>query len=111
MLPPQAPGDDDMTRDPVVLDLPDWIERDIDTTQVFGDDATRVALAIRLARGNIEHDTGGPFGAALFAGDGRLVAVGVSRVIPKTCSIAHAEIVAFAFAQKRTGRFRLNADG
>jgi tRNA(Arg) A34 adenosine deaminase TadA len=68
-------------------------------------------LAIGLARRNVELDTGGPFGSAVFRDDGELIAVGVNRVVPQNCSVAHAEMMAFMSAQARLGRYRLNEDG
>ena len=70
-----------------------------------------MALAIELARLNVEHATGGPFGAAVFNDAGALIAVGVNRVEPLKSSLAHAEIMALVAAQDRLGRARLNADG
>lgn len=93
------------------LTLPAWVHQEIDPTQVCPDDESRVALAIRLARRNVEARTGGPFGAAVFDGDGRLVAVGVNRVVPQACSVAHAEMMAYMTAQQRLQRFRLNEGG
>ena len=95
----------------IILSLPDWIDNEIDHDRVYADDVSRVAFAIRLARRNIEERSGGPFGAAIFDGDGRIVAVGVNRVLPQNCSVAHAEMMAFMGAQARLGRVRLNDDG
>jgi tRNA(Arg) A34 adenosine deaminase TadA len=39
-----------------------------------------------------------------------LIAVGVNRVEPHTCSVAHAEMMAYMTAQQRLQRFRLNED-
>ena len=36
--------------------------------------------------------------------------VGVNRVLPHTCSLAHAETMAYMLAQQRTQRARLNED-
>lgn len=91
--------------------LPDWIDGEVDAGQRYEGDEAKVALAIRLARRNIEHASGGPFGAAVFSAGGQLVAAGVNRVLPGNCSAAHAEIMAFAMAQARLGRARLNEDG
>src|SRR5690606_19114382 len=66
---------------------------------------------IELARRNVEARSGGPFGAAIFDDRDRVVAVGVNRVLPQNCSVAHAEIMAFAMAQQRLQRSRLNEDG
>ena len=45
------------------------------------------------------------------AHNGRLVAVGLNRVIDSGRSIAHAEILALSLAQQRASRPRLNAEG
>ena len=95
----------------VHLTLPAWLLQDYQQGQVYADDAAQVALAIELARRNVEFRSGGPFGAAVFDGDGRLVAAGVNRVVPMSCSVAHAEMMAYMLAQQRTQRLRLNADG
>jgi tRNA(Arg) A34 adenosine deaminase TadA len=93
------------------LTLPLWLRDSIDDTRVYADDESRVALAIELARGNVENRSGGPFGAAVFTGEGRLVSVGVNRVIAQNCSVAHAEMMAYMLAQQRLQRLRLNEGG
>lgn len=93
------------------LTLPLWLREGIDETRIYTDDESRVKLAIELARGNVENRGGGPFGAAVFTGEGRLVSVGVNRVVPQSCSVAHAEMMAYMLAQQRLQRFRLNEDG
>ena len=45
------------------LTLPDWIAGSVDADRVYADDEARVALAIDLARINVERKTGGPFGS------------------------------------------------
>ena len=95
----------------VQLTLPEWLHHAVDESRVYADDESRVALAIDLARRNVENATGGPFGAAVFTGEGRLVSVGVNRVIPQNCSVAHAEMMAFILAQARVQRHRLNENG
>ena len=100
-----------MTTESIHLDLPDWVRDEVDVSRPYVDDAAKIELAIRLARCNIEHDSGGPFGAAVFAADGMLIAAGVNRVLPRACSIAHAEIMAYALAQSRLQRARLNETG
>jgi tRNA(Arg) A34 adenosine deaminase TadA len=89
------------------LTLPAWVH-DLETTRSYGSDDDKVALAIELSRRNIEERSGGPFGAAVFGPDGRLIAVGVNRVLPHFCSVAHAEMMAYMLAQQRTQRARLN---
>jgi tRNA(Arg) A34 adenosine deaminase TadA len=99
-----------ITRD-LQLTLPAWLDDEVGTDLVYADDEAQVGLAIRLARRNIQERSGGPFGAAIFDGDGRLVAAGVNRVLTQNCSAAHAEVMAFMAAQARLGRARLNEDG
>jgi tRNA(Arg) A34 adenosine deaminase TadA len=95
----------------IELELPDWVCREVDSTRPYPGDVDKIALAIRLATRNVELRSGGPFGAAVFADDGTLVAAGVNRVIPHNCSIAHAEIMAYILAQRRLQRFRLDENG
>jgi tRNA(Arg) A34 adenosine deaminase TadA len=95
----------------IALALPDWIDSELDFVRPYADDAARMQLVIALANRNVELDTGGPFGAAIFRNGSELVAAGVNRVVAQQCSVAHAEIMAFMSAQARAGRFRLNDDG
>lgn len=95
----------------VLLELPEWCTRTCDLERVYADDGARMSLAIELARRNVENGAGGPFGAAVFDGGGRLITVGVNRVQSLTCSIAHAEIMALGIAQQALRRARLNQDG
>lgn len=71
----------------------------------------RVRVAIELARRNVAHGSGGPFGAAVFDESGRFVAPGVNLVVPLGCSILHAEVVALALAQRLERRFDLSDGG
>jgi len=68
-------------------------------------------LAIALARENVERQTGGPFGAAVFDEKGHLVAPGVNVVVTGNCSILHAEMVAIALAQKKLARYDIGDEG
>ncbi|MDR0183360.1 nucleoside deaminase [Lysobacter arvi] len=94
----------------VHLTLPAWVHESVDTQRLYVGDAAKVELAIALSRMNIEAGSGGPFGAAVFGPDERIIAVGVNRVLPHTCSLAHAETMAYMLAQQRTQRPRLNED-
>jgi tRNA(Arg) A34 adenosine deaminase TadA len=94
----------------VHLTLPVWVHDAVDASRAYASDADKVALAIALSRGNVEHGSGGPFGAVVFGADDRIIAVGVNRVLPQTCSVAHAEMMAYMLAQQRTQRARLNLD-
>ncbi|MCI2244790.1 nucleoside deaminase [Xanthomonas sp. PPL568] len=92
----------------VHLTLPAWIHEAVDPQAAYASDADKVALAIALSRMNVEHGSGGPFGAVVFDGD-RIVAAGVNRVVPHNTSLAHAENMAYMLAQQRVQNFRLNA--
>ena len=93
------------------LTLPPWIEEVADTRRRYLTDEEQVELAIELSRRNIEHGQGGPFGAAVFDGHGRLIAAAANRVIPQACSVAHAEMLAYMAAQQRLASYRLNEQG
>lgn len=91
---------------------PVWVDDAIDATATYPDDASRMRVAIRLAHENVLHETGGPFGAAVFeATSGRIVGVGVNLVVPFNNSALHAEVVAFMMAQARVGSYTLSAPG
>ena len=93
------------------LTLPPWIDEVADIGRRYASDDDRVGLAIELSRQNVERGGGGPFGAAVFdAVSGRLVAVGVNRVVSQNCSVAHAEMMAIMIAQQRLSRSRMNED-
>ena len=92
------------------LSLPSWVSTTVDFTAHYPDDHSRMSLAVALASQNVEHDSGGPFGAAIFEQDsGRLISVGVNRVVPLHNCTLHAEMLAFMFAQARIGSHSLNA--
>ena len=72
----------------------------------------RMRHVIRFSQLNIDHDTGGPFAAGVFEQDtGKLILIGVNRVVPEHCSSAHAEVVALSLAQNKLGTFDLGGPG
>ena len=90
----------------VHLRLPHWVEPEIaeafgqPETLVIKDVEEQMRFAIWLSRQNVEHGTGGPFGAAIFEIEsGRLVAPGVILVVPQHCSVAHGEFTALTVAE------------
>jgi len=93
------------------LTLPPWIHDVADESRRYISDEERVGLAIELSRRNVAHGSGGPFGAAVFDEHGRLIAAAANRVVPQSCSVAHAEMLAYMAAQQRLSTFRLNAQG
>lgn len=89
--------------------LPPWLLDQQSKLDTYIEDLeSRMKLVIELARSNVRHKTGGPFAAAVFeSNSGRIVSLGVNRVVPASLSIAHAEIVALALAQQQLGSFDL----
>ena len=93
------------------ITLPIWVlELDVGGRD-FSTDAAKVGFAVELSNYNVERQSGGPFGAAVFSATHQLIAVGVNRVVRQSCSLAHAETMAYMLAQQRLQRFRLNEDG
>lgn len=80
----------------LAIALPDWL-RDW-AMPAAGDETACMQAAIALARENVDRATGGPFGAVLRDGDGRIVAAGVNLVPPAGNPVLHAEVVAFSRA-------------
>lgn len=86
------------------FELPDWIDDLLAHGERYESDEAKVGLAIELARRNVLHGTGGPFGAAVFAaGDDRPRGVGVNIVEPMHNSVLHAETVAYMHAEAALG--------
>lgn len=84
----------------ITLSLPAWATARYDSEALYPSDEDKMWLAVELSALNVEHGSGGPFGAAVFSGNtNRLISVGVNRVIPEQCSVAHAEMMAFMLAQ------------
>ena len=95
----------------VHLTLPAWVHEHVDASRSYAGDDAKVALAIDLSRLNIEAGSGGPFGAAVFDAQDQIVSIGVNRVMPHSCSVAHAETMAYMLAQQRLQTPRLNEHG
>jgi tRNA(Arg) A34 adenosine deaminase TadA len=94
------------------ISLPDWVENfTVKVGNVHPQIEDRMRFVIELSQRNIEHQTGGPFAAAIFHREGNLIAPGVNMVMVSNCSILHAEIVAIALAQKVLGRYDLSNGG
>ncbi|HPG39100.1 MAG TPA: nucleoside deaminase [bacterium] len=89
------------------LTLPEWLGQYIqDQDPIMPDMEKRMQFVISLARLNIEHNSGGPFGAAVFdMSANRLIAAGVNLVVTGNSSVWHAEIVAMILAQQAIGHF------
>lgn len=88
--------------DKISIHLPEWFS-DFLASQgdTFPSKKDRMRLAIKLAQMNVEHNTGGPFGAVICSAQtGQLVAGGINVVTTARCSLAHAEMVALSLAQQ-----------
>lgn len=91
--------------------LPRWVSG-LSLSHSFPTDASRMRLAIELSRRNTLHRSGGPFGAALFDLDtGRLLGIGMNRVVPLNDPGAHAEMVALRVAGGFLNSFSLREAG
>lgn len=100
-----------MTVQAVTISLPDWINDVVDWQRSYLTDDDKMALAIELSRQNVLRGTGGPFGSAIFEADsGKLLSVGVNRVMPLSNSSAHGEMVAIMLAEQAVQSFSLAAD-
>lgn len=95
------------------IELPGWAQDELATlTDPFPTLADRMRAVIHFSRRNFEAQTGGPFAAGVFEREtGKLVVIGVNRVVPSQCSSAHAEVVALSLAQRLLGTFDLGAAG
>jgi len=92
--------------------LPGWVGDIIDFGAPYPTPEDKITLVNTLARRNVEEQTGGPFGAAVFdMTTDRLLGPGVNRVVPASNPTAHAEIVAIAVAGSRLGRYDLGDQG
>lgn len=96
----------------IEIRLPGWLEALALTYKPVTSVEQRMAFVIAAAMSNIEHATGGPFAAGIFEIDsGRLVGLGVNLVTTENLSILHAEMVAFAVAQRTLGTYDLGGPG
>ena len=95
------------------LSLPDWAVAEMaKLPQVMPTLEERMAAVIRFSQLNFENGTGGPFAAGVFERDsGKMVVIGVNRVVPSHCSSAHAEVMTLSVAQKMLGTHDLGGPG
>ncbi len=95
------------------ITLPDWaIAENKALPESIVDVEDRMRTVIRFARLNFEQDTGGPFAAGIFEKEtGKVIVIGVNRVVPMKVSSAHAEIVTISLAQQILDTFDLGGPG
>lgn len=97
----------------ITLTMPEWAEAELARLpEQIPSLEERMRAVIRFSQLNVDHDTGGPFAAGVFERDsGRLVVIGVNRVMPSNCSSAHAEVMALSLAQNILGTYDLGGPG
>jgi tRNA(Arg) A34 adenosine deaminase TadA len=96
----------------VQVKYPSWVDQVVDWDRSYASDEEKMRLAIAVSHENVERDTGGPFGAAVFEmATGKLVAVGMNSVVRLNNCTLHGEMVAFMMAQQRLASFTLAAPG
>ncbi|MFQ5518910.1 MAG: nucleoside deaminase [Mariprofundus sp.] len=91
------------------IQMPAWaLDLTDANSSTYSTAESRMQLAIALARNNIEHATGGPFGAAVFdMHTHQLLSIGINLVVSSNCSVAHAEIMAITLAQQKLAQYDL----
>lgn len=94
------------------VSLPNWaIKEQARLPPILPELEDRMRAVIRFSRLNMEHRTGGPFAAGVFERDsGRLIVIGVNRVVPSNVSCAHAEVVSLSLAQQKLKCWDLGSD-
>ncbi len=93
--------------------LPEWIDKIASPPeQVYPSLEERMHFVIALAQSNVQHGTGGPFGAAVFDLEKHtLLAPGVNLVVSANSSMLHAEVVAITIAQQVVQSYDLGKQG
>ncbi|MBU1054931.1 MAG: nucleoside deaminase [Proteobacteria bacterium] len=97
----------------IEIKLPDWINTFISNQPAYMLSVEdRMSFVIEASQLNVSNGTGGPFAAAIFESEsGKLISLGVNLVTLEALSVLHAEIVAFALAQKKAGTYDLGGQG
>lgn len=102
----------------VSITLPEWSYKFYDERKniVYTSDIEMMKVAKDLSSENVMHDTGGPFGTAIFeyskeTGESKLFSIGVNRVVPLCNSTLHGEMTAIQFGQQRINDFSFACAG
>lgn len=91
----------------ITLRLPNDWEQQL-PNQVLKNDPQKMSYVIGLADWNSSQKKGGPFAAAVFdEASHQLISIGVNRVVPDCCTLAHAEAMAIALAQQQLKTYQL----
>lgn len=94
----------------LAIGLPAWLDRANAEPRQFTDDGAAMRFLAAMAERNVV-DHGGPFAAAVTDARGRMIALGVNRVVPAAASMLHAEMLALLLAQRRLGTHDLATAG
>ena len=96
----------------IKVTLPEWVIAETEQLpDCISELEERMRTVIRFSRLNVEHQTGGPFAAGVFEKkSGKVIAIGVNRVVPASVSSAHAEIVTLSLAQQKLQTFDLGGE-
>ncbi len=102
-----------MSENELILTMPAWAQDELSALpRRIESIEDRMRTIIGFSRWNFERRTGGPFAAGVFEREsGRVVALGVNRVVATGCSSAHAEVMALSLAQRALGSWDLGAAG
>jgi len=101
-----------MSMERLDFEHPAWLQehKRILESELFFSAEEQIRAANALARLNVEHRTGGPFGCVIVnSQSGAVVGFGVNSVVARG-SLFHAETVAIWEAQRRLGHYDLGAD-
>jgi tRNA(Arg) A34 adenosine deaminase TadA len=95
------------------INLPAWaVEENHNLPAFIPDLEDRMRTVIHFSQANFARNTGGPFAAGIFEREsGKVIVIGVNRVVPCNASSAHAEIVAISLAQQILETFDLGGPG
>ncbi|CAJ1888053.1 unnamed protein product [Cylindrotheca closterium] len=101
----------------VTITLPDWAIEYFNSFdgKVFKSQEEMMAVAVEISKRNVDKDTGGPFGTAIYkvdkkTGESTLFSVGCNRVVSLGNSTLHGETVAIQMAQKKLSTFSLREE-
>ena len=93
------------------IQLPDWChEYTQNVGKTYPERSAQMAFVLEIVDKNIDHG-GGPFGAAVFDQEEKLISIGMNLVTASNCSLLHAEIVALVLAEKSQHNYDLSNHG
>ncbi len=92
-----------------ILKLPEWLLQYANTWSMLTTTQDKMAFVIEAAKQNVQHESGGPFAAAVFnKRSAALLSLGVNLVTSHNNCILHAEVVAIMLAQQKLATYNLS---